>query len=85
MDFKGKRFGVYGSIVALALILLAPLAPWPVIIWLGEGIGLALLIVVGVVIWRHWRCPHCRIFMPIRGFYQPEYCPSCGKRMEPYE
>ncbi|WP_087065534.1 hypothetical protein [Intestinibacillus massiliensis] len=83
MDFKGKKFGRTASIVALVIILLAPVAPWPVSL-VGEIIGVGLLIAACVVIFRDWRCPHCHTLMPIRGFYEPEYCPSCGKRIEPY-
>ncbi|MGE4549568.1 MAG: hypothetical protein AB7C89_08480 [Intestinibacillus sp.] len=84
MEFKGKRFGLVGSIVALVLIVLSPFAPAPVNL-AGEAAGLLLLIAAGIVIWRYWRCPHCHAFMPIRGIYEPEYCPACGKRIEPYQ
>ena len=84
MDFKGKKFGKLASVISLIIIVLAPLAPWPVAL-LGEIVGVGLLIAACIVIWRTWRCPHCHTLMPIRGFYEPEYCPSCGKRIEPYK
>lgn len=84
MDFKGKKFGLYGTIVALVIIVLAPLLPLP-FGWAGEFIGVALLVAAVLVIWRYWRCPHCNALMPVRGLYEPEYCPICGKRLQPYE
>ena len=84
MEFKGKKFGLWGAIASIVIIVLAPLLPWP-LGWVGEFIGIVLLAAAGVVIWRHWRCPHCNALMPVRGLYEPEYCPTCGKRIQPYE
>lgn len=30
-----------------------------------------------------YRCPHCRQLLPFRRITPPDYCCSCGKKLEP--
>ncbi len=44
--------------------------------------GLAMVGIGVVIMFQHYRCPHCHAGLPFRTVSIPTFCPSCGEKLE---
>ena len=70
--------------LALALALAVRVMPPMNLAILAVPVLLALgLVTAGaVVLYRHWRCPHCGAHLPTRGWSDVNCCPACGEKID---
>ena len=54
--------------------------------YIGVGmilLGFAFLIVAGIWCMKRWKCPSCGYNLGRRNWVFPEYCSSCGEKLDP--
>lgn len=78
MDHRNARkimWVFYGA--GFLLLLLGMIGSQEMIL---TAVGVALILVGGVIVLLFWRCPHCGMGLPSReGNIQ--YCPHCGGKL----
>ena len=69
-------------ILLLAAVIVTVMAyhVWPLPVYLTVGVG--LLLAMGLLVQKFWRCPHCGKPLGKMNISPVVHCPHCGKKVE---
>lgn len=84
MDYR--KAGALGDVLVIASVvvvfMLYGFSEINVWFYLVLATSISLLIAGIVVKVAFYRCPHCHKWLPFRKLTPPDYCCSCGKKLE---